>query len=181
MDWELVRMAQAGDISAFEELVHLYDREVLALALHMVRNPEDAKDIYQEAFLKAFEALPDFRMESRFSTWLYRIVVNVCFSFHRKRKLILGGEELWEKPAQNTSDPETQVLDQELQGHIDEIVQGLPPRQHLAFVLRHYQDKRIAEISAIMECSEGTVKNHLFRAHEKLRKGLGSYLKCKEE
>ena len=176
MERELVRMAQAGDVSAFEELVHLYDQEVLALALHMVRNPEDAKDIHQETFLKAFQALPDFRMESRFSTWLYRIVVNVCFSFHRKRKLILRDGESWEKPRGNTPDPEAQVLDRELQDHIDEIVQELSPRQRMAFVLRHYQDKRITEISEIMECSEGTVKNHLFRAHEKLRKGLESYL-----
>jgi len=175
---ELVKRAQAGDVSAFEKLVRRYDREVLALALHMVRNPEDAKDIYQEAFLKAFQALPGFQLKSQFSTWLYRIVVNVCLSFHRRRKPLVSDEDLWERPAEDAPDPEAQLLNRELQERIDELVQGLPPRQRLAFVLRHYQERRISEISEIMGCSEGAVKNYLFRAHEKLRKGLGPYLEC---
>src|SRR5687767_12049298 len=83
---ELVLQAQNGNVLAFEQLVRTYDRQVLSLAMSLMQNEEDAKDIYQEVFIRVYRALPNFRMESKFSTWLHRIVTNVCLTHRSRRK-----------------------------------------------------------------------------------------------
>ncbi len=183
----LVRKAQAGDRLAFEELVHRYDREVLRLALNLVHRPEDARDIYQEGFLRAYRNLHRFRFECSFYTWLYRIVTNVALDHLRRRNTRReeqapalvdrdGGaaQDFFDcQPEQRaTANPEKQLLGQELGRHIDEAMKRLSPRERMVFELKHHQGLRLRAIGDLLGTSEDTVKNSLFRATRKLRASL---------
>jgi RNA polymerase sigma-70 factor (ECF subfamily) len=184
---QLVRKAQAGDRLAFEELVRRYDREVLRLALNLVRRPEDARDIYQEGFLRAYRNLHRFRFECSFYTWLYRIVTNVALDHLRRRTTRReeqapapierdGGavQDFFDRqPEQRAAaNPEKQLLGQELGHHIQEAMKALSPRERMVFELKHYQGLRLRAIGDILGASEDTVKNSLFRATRKLRASL---------
>jgi RNA polymerase sigma-70 factor (ECF subfamily) len=184
---ELVRKAQAGDRLAFEDLVRRYDREVLRLAMNLVRRPEDARDIYQEGFLRAYRNLHRFRFECSFYTWLYRIVTNVALD-HLRRRTTRREEQapaLLEKDGGATQDffdrqpelsasanPEKRFLGQELGHHIQEAMKALSPRERMVFELKHYQGLRLRAIGDLLGTSEDTVKNSLFRATRKLRASL---------
>jgi RNA polymerase sigma-70 factor (ECF subfamily) len=184
-DRELVSRAQKGDGGAFEELVHRYDRKVLSIALSFTRDPDDAKDVYQETFLRVYRALPGFEFGSEFSTWLHRIAVNVCLNHKQQaaRRSFAPIEEMPEQglldtpadpgPASFGASPERSAEDGEIRRHVAEAVETLSPREKMAFTLRHYEGYRIGEIAEIMECGEGTVKRYLFTAVAKMRKKLG--------
>jgi RNA polymerase sigma-70 factor (ECF subfamily) len=183
----LVRKAQAGDRIAFEELVRRYDRDVLRLALSIVRRPEDSRDIYQEAFLRVYRNLGRFRFECSFHTWLYRIVTNVALDQLRRRAT--HREE--QAPDETTPDghphdffdrlreerasanPEKQFLGQELGREIEAALERLSPRERMVFELKHYEGLRLRTIGDMLGTSEETVKNSLFRATHKLREWLG--------
>src|ERR1700689_3245834 len=125
-DRTLVERAQEGNHSAFEELVHRYDRDVLRLALNLTRRPEDARDVYQESFLKAYKNLHRFRFECSFYTWLYRIVTNVCLDHLRRRKSRpedqapeLSEEkdaprDFFDRQAEPSADPERSAMGKEI-------------------------------------------------------------------
>ena len=182
----LVRQAQNGDRAAFETLVHRYDRQVLRLALQLVRSAEEARDLYQEAFLKVYRSLPRFQFQSQFSTWLYRVVTNVCLDHLRRRKIteIMAstresdvGQE-WDdladdRPALN---PERAFQAKEIRSRISHALAKLNPRERLVFELRHYQGLRLRTIGNMVGTSEETVKNCLFRETQKLRFQLGDLL-----
>jgi RNA polymerase sigma-70 factor (ECF subfamily) len=184
---ELVRKAQAGDRLAFEDLVRRYDREVLRLAMNLVRRPEDARDIYQEGFLRAYRNLHRFRFECSFYTWLYRIVTNVALD-HLRRRTTRREEQapaLVEKDGGAAQDffdrqpelnaaanPEKRLLGQEIGYHIQEAMKALSPRERMVFELKHYQGLRLRAIGDLLGTSEDTVKNSLFRATRKLRASL---------
>jgi len=184
---ELVRKAQAGDRLAFEDLIRRYDREVLRLAMNLVRRPEDARDIYQEGFLRAYRNLHRFRFECSFYTWLYRIVTNVALD-HLRRRTTRREEQapaLLEKDGGAAQDffdrqpelhagsnPEKRLLGQELGQHIQEAMKALSPRERMVFELKHYQGLRLRAIGDMLGTSEDTVKNSLFRATRKLRASL---------
>ena len=184
-DRELVSRAQRGDASAFEELVYRYDRKVLSIALSFTRDPDEAKDIYQETFLRVFRALPGFAFGSEFSTWLHRIVVNTCLNHKQQaaRRSFTPFDEAAEAglldspadpaPASLGVSPERSAEDGEIRRHVEEAVETLSPREKMVFTLKHYEGYRIGEIAAIMECGEGTVKRYLFTAVAKMRKKLG--------
>src|SRR6476646_8605523 len=136
----LIRAAQAGDQDAFEQLVRTYDQSVLRLAMNLLRSPEDARDVYQEAFLRVYRNLHSFRFDCSFHTWLYRIVTNICLDQLRKRKVrkeepstrTVGDSEfdrLASVPEERASvDPQRQVMSSELSGRIQEALTGLSPR-----------------------------------------------------
>jgi RNA polymerase sigma-70 factor (ECF subfamily) len=185
-DCSLVREAQGGNQAAFEQLVHTYDRAVLRLALRLTGSASDAQDIHQEAFLKVYKKLNGFRFECSFSTWIYRIVTNVCLDHLRRNRarkknsgLEVNDDELLnqlsdDRPGNN---PEQQLLDQELSAQILRALRRLTPRERMVFDLRHFQGLKLRSVSEILNASEGSVKMTFFRATRKLRFQLGKYAK----
>ncbi|MGH9743781.1 MAG: RNA polymerase sigma factor [Candidatus Acidiferrum sp.] len=185
----LVAEAQAGNRAAFEELVHRYDRDVLRLALNLMKRPEDARDVYQEAFLKVYRNLHRFRFECSFYTWLYRIVTNVCLDQLRRRQARPedqapesnsalheeGITDFFERQREHRPglDPERQLFGKEIQARIASAMQRLSPRERIVFELKHYQGLKLRAIGDALGTTEETVKNSLFRATRKLRSQLG--------
>jgi len=185
-EYKLILKAQKGDLQSFELLVHSYDKKVLGLIYSMINNTEDVKDVYQEVFLRVFRAINSFRFKSDFYTWLYRIVVNQCLNFRKKKKrtelrIDFDSSEKKENWIYSFRDPdknpEEKMLQKELSSLLDKSLDLLSPKQKMVFILRHYENKKIKEISELMKVSEGTVKNYLFRASEKLKKVLKQYKK----
>lgn len=185
----LVTRAQGGDRAAFEELVRRFDREVLRLALNLLRRPEDACDVYQESFLKVYRNLHRFRFECSFYTWLYRIVTNVCLD-HLRRKRARPEDQAPDSPfsahedapsdfferqreQRATLDPERQLLGAEIQSKLAAAMNKLSPRERLVFEMKHYQGLKLRAIGDALGTTEETVKNSLFRATRKLRGELG--------
>ena len=188
-DRSLVVEAQGGNRGAFEELVRRYDRDVLRLALNLMKRPEDARDVYQEAFLKVYKNLHRFRFECSFYTWLYRIVTNVCLDQLRRRQARpedqapelnaahydegIGDFFERQKEPRPTLDPERSYYGKEIQSRIAAAMQRLSPRERVVFEMKHYQGLRLRAIGDVLGTSEETVKNSLFRATRKLRESLG--------
>jgi RNA polymerase sigma-70 factor, ECF subfamily len=182
----LVRNAQAGDRLAFEDLVRRYDREVLRLALNLVHRSEDARDIYQEAFLRVYRNLHRFRFECSFYTWLYRIVTNVALDHLRRRtsrredqapvpeEADGGTRDFFDRQPEVSAaaNPEKRLLGQELGEHIQTALERLSPRERVVFEMKHYQGMKLRAIGDMLGTSEETVKNSLFRATRKLRANL---------
>jgi len=184
-DDELIRAAQKGDRLAFDALVRRYDRSVLRLALHMLSNEQDAQDVHQEAFLKAYRHLSNFRFECSFYTWLYRIVTNLCLDQLRRRKsrredpstaLDGAGDEIdllanltdGRASANPARELERKTMNSAIQGALDE----LTPRERTVFELKHYQGLKLRTIGEMLSTTEETAKNTLFRATRKLRARL---------
>lgn len=181
----LIREAQKGNIPAFEELVRQYDRCVLRLAMHLTGSQEDGQDIYQEAFLRAFKKLPQFRFECSFYTWIYRITTNLCLDFLRKKKLrgrevttTVSAEGEEEDVLNRLADqrpgisPERCLVDRELRQSIQSALQTLSPRERMVFELKHYDGLKLKMVAVILNTTEGTIKNTLHRATYKLRAQL---------
>lgn len=182
----LVRKAQAGDRLAFEELVRRYDRDVLRLALNLVHRAEDARDIYQESFLRVYRNLHRFRFECSFYTWLYRIVTNVSLDHLRRCTSHREEQAPVSEDAEGTTrdffdrqpelragaNPEKKLLGRELGKHIQEAMKSLSPRERMVFELKHFQGLRLRAIGDLLGTSEETAKNSLFRATRKLRESL---------
>ena len=184
----LIRAAQQGDQFAFEQLVQNYDQAVLRLALNLVRSPEDASDIYQEAFLRVYRNLHTFRFDCSFHTWLYRIVTNLCVDHIRKRKVrreestVLDTREgqldrmdsIQEDRA--AVDPERHMISRQLNARIRGVMHQLTPRERIVFELRHFQGMRLRAIGDVLGTTEEAAKNCLFRATQKMRAALGDFL-----
>ena len=181
----LIREAQRGDRAAFEELVRQYDRAVLRLALHLTGSESDAQDIYQEAFLKAYRNLGSFRFECSFYTWIYRIVTNLCLDHIRKRQvrkedapvvMDSDGQEYslidQVKDARAHANPEHDLMRRELGTKISVALGKLTPRERMVFELKHYQGLKLRTIGEMLNTTEETAKNTLFRATQKLRASL---------
>ena len=182
----LVRSAQAGDRLAFEELVRRYDREVLRLATNLVHRAEDARDIYQESFLRVYRNLHRFRFECSFYTWLYRIVTNVALDHLRRRSsrredqapvsedAEAGTRDFFDRQPElrAASNPERSLLGRELGVYIHGALRRLSPRERMVFEMKHFQGMRLRAIGDMLGTSEETVKNSLFRATRKLRASL---------
>ncbi|HMD47745.1 MAG TPA: sigma-70 family RNA polymerase sigma factor [Bryobacteraceae bacterium] len=185
---ELIRAAQQGDQRAFEQLVRLYDQSVLRLATNLLRSPEEANDIYQEAFLRVYKNLHTFRFDCSFHTWLYRIVSNLCLDALRKRKVrreessvVETSEGLLDRmdaveERRADGNPERRLESQELKERIQEVLGGLTPRERAVFEMRHYQGMRLRTIGEVMGTSEEAAKNCLFRATQKMRAALGDFV-----
>ncbi len=183
--YNLIEMAAKGDRSAFETLVKKYDRKVISLALKYTRSEEDAKDIYQEVFLRVWKSLPGFGFKSEFSTWLFRIATNVCLSYierakkHRSEDVLEStafDDEDDARPALQIESTDPGPLDNlgnsEIKMEIKKAVDELPAKQKLVFTMKYYEDYKIREISELTGLNEGTVKRYLFEATLKLKNAL---------
>lgn len=184
-DSDLIKAAQRGDRVAFEQLVRHYDQAVLRLAYHLTGSEQEAQDVYQDAFLKAYRHIHSFRFECSFYTWIYRIVTNLCLDHLRKKKTRKeesgvvsdgdGGEfDLLEQVADGRAamNPEHDLLREELGTRIGKALERLTPRERMVFELKHYQGLKLRTIGEMLNTTEDTAKNTLFRATQKLRAEL---------
>ncbi len=184
----LIRAAQDGDHAAFEQLVCVYDQSVLRLAMNLLRSPEDARDVYQEAFLRVFRNLHSFRFDCSFHTWLYRIVTNLCLDHMRKRKVrkeestvLATAEGPLDRMDAVTEDrvdgdPQRHLFSGQVRQRIKAVLGQLTPRERMVFELRHYQGLRLRKIGEVLGTSEEAAKNCLFRATQKMRAALGDFV-----
>ncbi len=181
----VIRAVQRGDQDAFEQLVRAYDQSVLRLAMNLLRSAEDARDVYQEAFLRVYRNIHAFRFDCSFHTWLYRIVTNICLDHLRKRKVRREESTVIETSdgpvdrADNIEgegshgNPERSLWNRQLGHRITCALQDLTPRERMVFELRHYQGLRLRVIGEMLGTSEEAAKNCLFRATQKMRVILG--------
>ena len=182
---ELVERFQNGEKDVFNELVIKYQGKIYNLVYKYVSNSETARDLSQEIFIKAFRALPRFKRQSAFYSWLYRIAINLCIDFIRQQKrgqtlsfedLTTGGND--EVVFNDVSPlPPDQVEAKELGHIIGKAVEQLPPKQQRVFNLRYHHGLQLKEIAAQLDRSEGTIKAHLHHAHKRLQTLLIPYLK----
>lgn len=175
---ELVRQAAHGSTAAFEQLVLTYQTQVYNLALRMAGNPEDALDLSQEAFLKAWRGLSSYRFDSAFSTWLYRLTSNVCIDFRRRQKKQKSiplqitdetGEERDLSIPDTAPGPEETLLARSEREQVAQALSRLEPEYREALTLRVVNGLSYTEIAQILGIREGTVKSRIARAREKMR------------
>jgi len=181
----LERFLAERDEAAFEALVRAYDKGVLRLAMNLLRSPEDARDVYQETFLRVYRNLEHFRFDCSFHTWLYRIVTNVCLDQLRKRKVRREEPTVWSTPdgvidrmasvpeERVDGDPHRHLFSGQIRKRVREAVGQLTPREKLVFELRHYEGLRLKNIGEALGTTEEAAKNCLFRATQKMRTALG--------
>src|SRR6516165_4402361 len=183
----LVHAAKAGDMGAFEELVRRYDRNVFRIAQHITQNREDAEDVVQDAFLKAYENLGQFQGQSKFYTWLVRIAVNEALMKLRRRRperMVSLDEEvkteddsLPREVADWSPNPEQQYTQGELRDILTRTIQGLPPGFRTVFVLRDVDGLSTEETAEALDLSVPAVKSRLPRARLQLRERLNKYFR----
>ncbi len=180
---ELIRRCQKGDLAAFDDLVRVYEKKVYNLAYRMSGNHEDANDLSQEAFLRVFQSLKDFRGQSSFSTWLYRVVSNVCLDELRQRgrRLTVSidepvssdkGETMQRQLADNAPPPDELAERREVREVVQAAIGELSEEYRVVIVLRDLRDLSYQEIAEVLDCSLGTVKSRLNRARLALKEKL---------
>ncbi len=181
-DRELAKRAARGDRQAFQRIVDEHKQRMFTVARSVIGEPAAAEDIVQDALIKAYRALPDFRGDCLLSTWLHRITYLTAIDAHRARKryLQLAGEEGIDAEIEDdtpASRSDSTVQSTQLRQEIDEALECLSPFEQTVFTLRHMQNFKLREIALVVDRSEGTVKNILFRAIRKMRERLqDSYL-----
>jgi RNA polymerase sigma-70 factor, ECF subfamily len=177
---ELIKRAQATDTDAFCQLAGLYERRIFSLALHYSHDPQDAEDLSQEVWLKAYQAIGTFRHESSFYTWIRRITIN-CFlnrqrtSFFRWQTItgqLTEDDAHNERPLIQLPNVESTLNNRILFANVMRALSQLTPRQRLIFLLKHHEGMTYEEISAAVGCSTGTAKKAVARALGKLREQL---------
>ncbi len=183
----LIEDVKAGRRASFDILVNLYRQKGFGIAYSLVGNIEDARDVLQEAFIKMYLYIRGFEGKSRFSTWFYRIVVNCAFDFLRQIKrgrkvftAVEGGNEEKTTPLEAPDtrfEPRRAAWLKEMTNELEGCIAGLSKMQRACFVMKHQNKMKVREISEALRCNPATVKVHLFRAVENLRKSLAPYLK----
>src|SRR5271169_393530 len=186
----LVNRARAGDLQAFEKLVRQYDRQVFRIAQHITQNREDAEDVMQDAFLKAYEKLEQFQGNSKFYTWLVRIAVNESLMRLRKRrtgKMVSIDEDVETEEgsvprdlADWAPDPEQNYTQSELHTILEKTIKGLPPGFKVVFELRDVQGLSTEDTAEALGLSVPAVKSRLLRARLQLRERLSRYFRRKK-
>jgi len=180
-DDALVKRAQQDDERAFGELVTRYESKVYSLAMKMLRNPEDAEDVLQETFLRAYRGLKSFKGNSTFSTWIYRITANSALMRLRKKQLpqvSIEDSDERETPiaiADWAPGPAEQLLNQEMQRVMDEAIESLPHEFRQVFILRDVEEMSNSDVAEILDLSVAAVKSRLHRARLKVRNRLAQY------
>jgi len=183
----LIQQARGGDIRSFSALVEIYQERAVHIAYSFLGNFEDARDIAQEAFVKAYESLQSFKAKSRFYTWFYRILVNACKDFLRKKKTrwnlmawLPSTQDSQEDPVNNIADTakdaRASIANEELGNEIYKALDKLPFQQKHAFSLRYLEGMGIEDIAESMGLSTGAVKAHLWQAGQKMQKYLKGFL-----
>ena len=186
-EMELVRRAQKGDLEAYDELIKRYQERIYATVYHMTSNHEDANDLAQDAFIKAFQALKSFKGGSSFYTWLYRIAVNKTINFlkQRKNRLHMSLNDL-DFNTENNPDLVALISDKtprreaglkELSEKLNEALLKLSEQHRLVMVLHDVQGQSHEEIAEIMNCNIGTVRSRLFYARQQMHAWMADYLK----
>lgn len=179
---ELVQAAKDGDARAFEELVRRYDRRLLQVAHGIMGNMQDAYDAYQEGVIKAYTRLHTFRFESSFGTWVTRIVINQSLNLKKKLRwnsrlsldLYMSEPNEYQK-LEETDQPDELMIRTELTASIQKSLDRLSDRERAVFVLKHQHGYKLREIAVMLGCAEGTIKNYMFRATQKMRKTLHAH------
>ena len=181
-DAAAVARACAGETEAFRVLVDRYSRKVFRLAYRMTRNEQDAEDVVQDTFLRAYRRLRQFEVRSSFGTWIFRIAVNSALDLTRKlgryervEQRMLGPEDGAETPSQLPTPepaPDRLLLNGELKHKVESVLASLSPRVRTAFVLRHYEGMSIEQIGSVLGLKGSATKNSIYRAVRKLRKEL---------
>jgi RNA polymerase sigma-70 factor, ECF subfamily len=179
-DEQLVALCQNGEKQAFETLIRRYMQKAFRIALDFTHHPEEAKDLSQEAFLRAFSRIKQFDGRSSFYTWFYRVVVNICLD-HNRRK----GRIVWERlenetdgvaerseMADTSSLPDQEAMAGETKRRVGQALEALPKKQRTVFLLRNHQGLSISDIAKVMKTTEGTVRVYLHRAVMALRQTL---------
>jgi RNA polymerase sigma-70 factor (ECF subfamily) len=182
---QLVQAAKGGDVSAFEDLVKRYDRNVFRIAQHITQNREDAEDVVQDAFLKAYQNLGQFQGQSKFYTWLVRIAVNEALMRLRRRRpermvsldedVKTEDDSVPREVADWSPNPEQQYSQAELKDILTRTIQGLPPSFRTVFVLRDVEGLSTEEAAEALDLSIPAVKSRLLRARLQLRERLSRY------
>jgi len=177
---EIIEAVLGGDVDRYAELVSRYQLAAWKLAYSLVGNMDDAKELSQNAFVSAYQRLGRFQQRARFSTWLYRIVVNECKDFLRQRArrpavISMAGDPDADEPrifevADPSRSPAELATDRELAGRLETAIRALADHQRTAFVLHHLNGLPLDQVAEVMGCRVGTVKSHVFRACERLRK-----------
>lgn len=183
---ELIKLAIDGDEGAYKQLLNNYRGALFNLLYKMVRNKEETEDLVQEAFMKAFKALPSFNEEYAFSTWLYKIAINNCIDHMRKKRLktysinkpVQSKDGEFDREFPDTSmSPDKHLLADERATLIETAIDELPENYRIAIVLRHSEEKSYEEIAQLLNIPLGTVKARIFRAREMLKKMLKNKLR----
>jgi RNA polymerase sigma-70 factor (ECF subfamily) len=170
----LVKQAQQGNVAAFEALVTVHATLIYNLAYRTLNNPQEAEDVAQEALVRAWQGLPRFQAKAQFSTWLYRIVINLCYNRLPRLKIelmALDTETAVTLPDTHAA-IETGLLSEEMKEALHNAIDSLPVRYRLLIILRHLQEMSYAEIAAVTDMPIGTVKTGIFRARLLLRERL---------
>lgn len=184
-DAELIAQFQNGNTAVFDTLFTRYQKRTYRLVQRFVSNHEDALDLTQDAFIRAYQGLADFKSQCQFYSWLYRITVNLCIDFLRKKArsevMLYESDDSEEIPMANVPDlrsesPSKALENKELRAQLRKAIRRLPPKQRQVFILRHWDGLSLKDIAATVGRSDGTVKAHLFHAHRNLRKHLRAYV-----
>jgi RNA polymerase sigma-70 factor, ECF subfamily len=186
-DNQLIINAQQGDMNSFEELVYRYDRHVLNIARSFRNSDEDAKDIYQEVFMRVYRGLKNFQFKSEFSTWLFRITTNVCITYQTRKKTHDSIHAEISSSDDDTRTMEDLITDGrsadeiaiggEISKYINMALNELPPQQKIVFTLKYFEEYKIREIAVMLQCSEGAVKRYLSTSTHKMRNRLKNIMR----
>ena len=187
---ELVQSSKGGDQEAFGVLVRRYMPRALAFARQMTRNSEDAQDLVQEAFVKAYRMLGGFKGESSFYTWFMKVLSNLCLD-HLRKEAVIRRVFFFQTPREDDEDgwdlmeqipdpkragmPDAGMEQKELRAALNKALRALPGRQRAVFLLKHDEGMKLSEVAAVLGISEGAVKAHMVRAVAALRKGMKDY------
>jgi len=181
LDKDLVKRVQQGDKSAFDLLVIKYQHRIIQLVNRYIKDPSEAQDVAQEAFIKAYRALPNFRGDSAFYTWLYRIAINTAKNYllSRSRRYsnyqvdIQDAEQIENAPQlQGSETPEYLLMNDDIVNTIETVIDNLPEEMRIAIMLREFEGMSYDEIAQTMECPVGTIRSRIFRAREAIDKKL---------
>ena len=186
---EIITQVKAGNSKVFCELVERYKEKAVSIAYSFCADYEDAKDLSQEAFIKAFKSIGRFKAQSRFYTWFYRILVNLSKDYLRRRKSnkfiklsvkfrVKDGMDIFESVASNTPNPGQKLVSKELGEHLTKAISSLPEKQRIIFTLKNIHGLTLARIAEITGVALGTVKAHLFKATVNLQTRLEGYIKA---
>jgi RNA polymerase sigma-70 factor (ECF subfamily) len=191
VDQQLVERAQRGEKAAFELLVAKYQRKLVRLLSRFIRDPTEVEDVAQEAFIKAYRALPSFRGDSAFYTWLYRIGINTAKNYlvamGRRAPTVTetegpdgeGSEESGQVPDYNT--PENELMSRQIAETVNRAVEDLPEELRTAITLRELEGLSYEEIASMMNCPIGTVRSRIFRAREAIAEKLRPQLETRKD